>query len=57
VSKNVSIRRGKYGDYIFYKTTKMKTPKFFKLAGFVGDYRNCEKHVLLEWIKTTHSVE
>ena len=57
VSKNVSIRRGKYGDYIFYKTTKMKTPKFFKLAGFIGDYRNCEKNVLQEWIKTTHLVE
>jgi DNA topoisomerase-1 len=57
VSKNVSIRRGKYGDYIFYKTTKMKNPKFFKLAGFVGDYRNCEKRVLQDWIKTTHSVE
>ena len=57
VSKNISSRRGKYGDYIFYKTMKMKTPKFLKLAGFTGDYRNCEKHVLQEWIKTTHSVE
>ena len=57
VSKNLSIRRGKYGDYIFYKTMKMKSPKFFKLAGFTGDYRNCEKHILQEWIKTTHLVE
>lgn len=57
VTKNVSIRHGKFGDYIYYKTTKMKTPKFFKLAGFNGDYRNCEKHLLQEWIKTTHSVE
>jgi DNA topoisomerase-1 len=57
ISKNVSIRNGKYGDYIYYKTNKMKTPKFFKLAGFNGDYRNCEKHVLKEWVKTTHNVE
>lgn len=57
VSKNVSIRRGKYGDYIFYKTSKMKTPKFFKLAGFTDDYHNCNKSVLQEWIKATHSVE
>ena len=35
----------------------MKTPKFFKLAVFAGDYLNCEKHVLREWIKTTHLVE
>lgn len=57
VSRNLSIRRGKYGDYIFYKTPKMKTPKFFKLAGFTDDYRNCEKQVLQDWIKTTHAVE
>ena len=57
VSKNISIRRGKYGDYIFYKTSKMKTPKFFKLAGFTDDYHNCNKCVLQEWIKATHSVE
>jgi DNA topoisomerase-1 len=57
VSKNISIRRGKYGDYIFYKTNKMKTPKFFKLAGFTDDYHNCNKCVLQEWIKATHSVE
>lgn len=57
VSKNISIRRGNYGDYIFYKTSKMKSPKFFKLNGFTGDYHNCNKSVLQEWIKTTHSIE
>ena len=57
ITKNVSIRNGKYGDYIYYKTLKMKTPKFFKLVGFKGDYRNCEKHLLQEWVKTTHNVE
>lgn len=57
ISKNISIRNGKYGDYIYYKTSKMKNPKFLKLAGFKGDYRNCEKHLLQEWVKTTHSVE
>lgn len=57
VSKNVSIRHGKFGDYIYYKTNKMKTPKFLKLTGFKEDYRNCQKHILQEWIKTTHNVE
>lgn len=57
INKHLSIRNGKYGDYIYYKTNKMKTPKFLKLTGFKGDYRNCEKHVLQEWVKTTHNVE
>ena len=27
----ISIRKGKYGDYIFYKTTVMKKPKFISI--------------------------
>ena len=57
ISKTISIRRGKYGDYIFYKTSKMKTPKFLKLTGFPDDYRHCDKATLLNWIKTTHKLE
>jgi DNA topoisomerase-1 len=52
----LSIRTGKYGDYIFYKTTSMKTPKFLKLAGFKEDYRNCPKVFLKEWIQKTYNI-
>jgi DNA topoisomerase-1 len=31
LNKTTSIREGKYGKYIYYKTTKMKKPKFYKL--------------------------
>ena len=57
ITPNISIRRGKYGDYIFYKTGKMKTPKFLKLAGFKEDYRNCDKTTIKMWIKETYQVE
>jgi DNA topoisomerase-1 len=57
ITANLSIRRGKYGDYIFYKTSKMKSPKFLKLAGFKDDYRNCDKALLKGWIKETYKVE
>jgi DNA topoisomerase-1 len=57
ITPNISIRRGKYGDYIFYKTSKMKTPKFLKLTGFKEDYRNCEKTTIKMWIKETYQVE
>jgi len=57
ITPNISIRRGKYGDYIFYKTSKMKTPKFLKLNGFKEDYRNCEKITIKMWIKETYNVE
>ena len=51
INDNLSIRKGKYGDYIFYKTVKMKKPQFLKLNHFDNDYRNCELKYLHDWIK------
>ena len=34
IDDNLCIRNGRYGPYIFYKTTRMKKPQFMKLAGF-----------------------
>jgi DNA topoisomerase-1 len=56
ITANISIRRGKYGDYIFYKTSKMKSPKFYKLDGFKDDYRNCEKALIIGWIKVKYEI-
>jgi hypothetical protein len=51
VSNNISVRSGKFGDYIFYKTPKMKKPMFSKIGGFKGDYKNCHIDILKNWIK------
>jgi DNA topoisomerase-1 len=57
ISPTLSIRTGKFGDYIFYKKPRIKTPQFFKLKEFNGDARKCDKTVLLNWIKLTYNVE
>jgi len=41
INDDISIRNGKYGDYIFYKTVNMKKPKFISLKGFKRDYKKC----------------
>ena len=46
-----SIRKGKYGDYIYYKTDKMKRPKFISLKKCKEDYVNCDVQLLLELVK------
>lgn len=51
VSTNISIRKSKKGDYIFFKTPKMKKPKFFALKGFEEDYKTCDINVLKSWLK------
>ena len=56
ISNSITIRKSKNGDYIFYKTPKMKKPKFFKLEGFRPDYRTCELEIILDWIRKTYQI-
>jgi DNA topoisomerase-1 len=46
-----SIRDGKYGAYIFYKTPSMKKPNFVSLQGFPYTYTECDIELLLHWIE------
>jgi len=41
ISDDMSIRNGKYGNYIFYKTMKMKKPKFISLKDFKYNIHTC----------------
>ncbi|MBN20791.1 MAG: DNA topoisomerase 1 [Bdellovibrionaceae bacterium] len=33
INEEISIRKGRYGHYVYYKTNKMKKPKFISLKG------------------------
>lgn len=57
LNPRLSIRTGKYGDYIFYKKPRAKKPDFFKLIGFDEDYKKCDKLLILNWIKKKYNVE
>ena len=56
ITDDISIRNGKYGDYIFYKTPEMKNPTFLKLKGFAEDYKTCSTFNILEWIQKTYKI-
>jgi len=56
IGDSLSIRNGKYGDYIFYKKPRSKKPEFFKLNGFKGDCRTCDKELLINWIKQIYKI-
>lgn len=56
ITDDISIRNGKYGDYIFYKTAEMKNPTFLKLKGFPEDYKTCSISNILEWIQKTYKI-
>jgi hypothetical protein len=56
ITDDISIRNGKYGDYIFYKTPEMKNPTFLKLKGFTQDYKTCCVDIIVEWIQKTYKI-
>ena len=54
LNDEISIRNGKFGHYIFYKTSAMKKPKFFPLKKCPHQYKDCDKNELYEWINKTY---
>jgi DNA topoisomerase-1 len=56
ISPNVSLRSGPKGDYIFYKTAKMKKPQFFSLKNFNGNYKTVHVSIIKTWIKENYDV-
>jgi DNA topoisomerase-1 len=57
LTKDISIREGKYGKYIYYQNDKMNRPQFLKLKGFTDNPIICKDKVLKDWIKKTYKVE
>jgi len=60
INTNLSIRKGPKGDYLFYKTPKMKKPQFYDINGFMNetkeDYKICDITILKSWIKDKHNI-
>jgi len=60
ISKDMSIRNGPNGDYLFYKTIKMKKPKFYDIKKFVMEiqenYKKCDISLLKDWIKSEYKI-
>ena len=54
ITPDLSVRKGKYGLYIFYKTNSMKTPKFFPTKGFKQNVMTCDLVLLEAWIRETY---
>ena len=53
---DLSLRKGKWGPYLFYKNSAMKKPKFLKLKGFELNPVHCEKGDLLAWVQEIYQI-
>jgi DNA topoisomerase-1 len=60
INPNVSIRKGLKGDYLFYKTQRMKKPKFYDIKSFVTElsenYKICDIDILKCWISDKYDI-
>jgi DNA topoisomerase-1 len=60
INSSISIRKGPKGDYLFYKTPKMKKPQFYDIKPFAPetseDYKICDITILKSWISEKYNL-
>ena len=55
INSDLSIRKGKFGAYIYYKTADMAKPTFYNIQKFKESYHHCSLEVLVEWLNKTYN--
>ena len=56
IDENTSIRKGKFGAYVYYKTVHMKSPQFFNMSKFKKGFAVCDLQDIKDWLKNTHNI-
>lgn len=52
----MSVRNGKFGSYVYYKTPQMTKPQFLNIKHFPEGFMFCQPEVLVEWICKTYNI-
>jgi len=52
----LSVRRGKFGPYVYYKHPSMKKPEFISLKTFKEGFTTCDENVFYEWLEKNHKI-
>ena len=54
LNAELSIRKGKFGPYIFYMAPNTTKPVFFKLTKYKTTYATTDPEEIVNWIKQTY---
>jgi DNA topoisomerase-1 len=57
LNKNMSVRKGKFGAYVYYKRSDMKSPTFLNIKKFPEGYAVCKIDTLVKWLCDTYNIE
>ena len=56
LTPHLSIRKGKYGAYVFHQTPAMEKPAFYPLKEMTKKWDQVDTATLIQWIHTNHSL-
>jgi len=56
LTPSLSIRKGKYGAYIYYKTDTMEKPDFYSLKAMRTKWTTQDTPALIQWIQNTYNI-
>jgi len=56
LSQDFSVRKGKFGAYVYYKRKDMAKPEFLNIKKFNEGFMTCEKDTLLKWLQDTYKL-
>ena len=52
INEYISLRKSKYGMYLYYKTPNHKKPEFISLKFLKNDVEQCDNDSLIEYVST-----
>jgi len=56
LNENMSVRKGKFGPYVFYKRSDMQKPEFLNIKKFNEGFFTCDAETLITWLINTYNL-
>jgi hypothetical protein len=56
LNENMSVRKGKFGPYVFYKRSDMQKPEFLNIKKFNEGFFTCDTETLITWLTNTYNL-
>jgi len=57
LNENLSVRKGKFGAYVYYKRKDMSKPEFLNIKKFNEGFMTCEIDTLIDWLTVTYKLQ
>ena len=56
INEDISVRKGKYGPYVYYKRKDMSKPEFYNIKKFKEGFTYCKEEVLINWLNEQYNI-